>query len=100
MNILPAKDPQEQYIHTIDFQSLTGTETVSYANANVTLLKGSVDDTSDIVLTTLTSDGAVNLTIRRGTHNQDYAVRVLVSASPSGNVFEEDLVVLVREVFS
>lgn len=97
MNLLPPKQPHEQYVMTVDFQSLVGTAAVTYANAHVTVLSGTVDDASNIVLTSLTSDGAVNLTVRRGTDGQDYGIRVLVSDA-NGQVFEEDLVLRVRSV--
>ncbi len=97
MNLLPLKQPHEEYVHSLDFQNLTGTDPVTYANSRVTLLKGTIDDTADIVQQSLTSDGAVNLTIRRGTADQDYSIRVLISTSTS-NVFEEDLVLRIREV--
>ena len=99
MKILPVKDPQEQYIHTVSFENLVGTAAVTYANATVVLLKGPVDDTANIVLTTLTSDGAVNLTIRQGTDEQNYLIRTLISDA-NNNIFEEDLVLMVRETLT
>lgn len=99
MQLLPYKQPHEKFIHTIDFINLVGTAPITYANATVTLLVGTVDDTGIIVLAALTSDGAVNLTIRNGTDKQDYAIRLLVSDS-NESVFSEDLVLRVREVLN
>lgn len=93
MQRLDIKQPSESFVHTVSFKPLllASGETVLYANVDRKVLRGSVQDASSVVGTVLASADTARIALQKGTHNQDYGLRTLVSTS-LGNTWEEDLV--------
>lgn len=92
MRRLTFKQPSESFVEVVSFKPLLSSgETVSYANVDKTVARGAAADAVNIVGTVLASSDTARLQIQKGTHDNDYGIRVLVSTSLS-NTWEEDLV--------
>lgn len=96
MKRLTFKQPSEKFTQIVDWnKNLVSGETVNWATADVRLRKrliaGTLDDSAQVVSSSLQSDGTSLLTIRRGVHGNIYHIRALASSSLN-QILEEDLI--------
>lgn len=102
MKRLPFKQPAEEFTQIVDWnKNLVSGETITFAVSNPRLLRrliaGTPDDSSQVVSSSLQSDGTSLLALRRGTHGNIYHIRSLASSNLN-QILEEDLILPVWDM--
>lgn len=98
MKRLQIKQPAEEFVLSVEFlANLKSGESITWAQSTPELEErmagfgDNPDDSAGVVQTTLNSDGAANISLRRGTKGNIYHIRVLASTNLNA-IWEEDLI--------
>lgn len=88
------KQPDEKFTISIDFNSnLESEETIDTYTIVVT---EAGDIVADIIDSSASAEGYINIRVKNGTNNTDYKITVKITTSDE-NVYEEDVIMQVRD---